>query len=207
MSALSISASQGGGLRLANTAGAGGAVYHHNHHQRPAPSRVTRHQPQGENPFNYHGVGFRGNARHLYHHHGNGHPYGGGGSVTTSVVSGNTWQQLSAGDPHYLPIALNNFHGNGRGMVALSVYHSDLPNYKEAETETVFSQSTIQTENGSHFPFDDRTPPGRPPSPATITEYSERDLQRVLPLTPTSEYSIEDERESEGSLHIQEHQV
>ena len=79
--------------------------------------------------------------------------------------------------------------------MAPSVYHSDLPNYKEAEAETVFSQSTIQTENGSHFAFDDRTPPGRPPSPATITEYSERDLQRVPPLTPTSEYSIEDERE------------
>ena len=92
-------------------------------------------------------------------------------------------------------------------MVASSIYHSDLPNYKEAETETVFSQSTIQTENGSHFAFDDRTPPSHPPSPATITEYFERDLQRVPPLTPTSKYSIEDERESKGSLHIQEHQV
>ena len=92
-------------------------------------------------------------------------------------------------------------------MVALSVYHSDLPNYEEVETETVFFQSTIQTENSSHFPFDDRTPPGRSPSPATITEYSERYLQPVPPLTPTSEYSIEDERESDGSLHIQEHQV
>ena len=108
---------------------------------------------------------------------------------------------------------MSRLRGNARG-----VYPSDLPNYEEAETETVFSQSTIQTENGSNFPFDDRTPPGRPPSPATITEYSERDLQRV-PLSPASEYDEEEEEgeEVEGGgggvtvedqpLHLHEDQV
>ena len=173
----------------------GGGPGGENYYTRP-PGFRDHHHPQAENPLQYHhmmnhGGGFRGNNTHVYHHpHGNGRPYGGSSSVGTSLVSQGAPPRRGDHHHHYPPISMSRLRANARG-----VYPSDLPNYEEAETETVFSQSTIQTENGSHFPFDDRTPPGRPPSPATITEYSERDLQQRVPLSPTSEYT---EEEGEG---------
>ena len=219
MSALSYSASQGG-LRL-TTMNGGGQGAENYYHRPPGFRGHVHHHPQAENPLHYHHMtnhgGFRGNS-HLYHHpHGNGRPYGGGGggsSAVTSVVShSHAPSRRSSGDHHhYPPISMARLRGNARG-----VYPSDLPNYEEAETETVFSQSTIQTDNGSNFQFDDRIPPGRPPSPATITEYSEKDILRV-PLSPTSEYTEEEEEEEEEggerggemtdkSLHLHEQQV
>ena len=196
MSALSVSASQGGPRRTTmNGTGAEGYRY-----QRSLGTRRHQYQPHAGNPLHYNNVGFRGNNQ--YHHHGNGHLYEGGGSATTSVSSN---ARRSSGDAHYPGIPLSRLCGNVRGVPH---YHSDLPNYEEAETETVFSQSTIHTENASNFPFDERVPPGRPPSPATITEYSERDIvHQAPPLSPKSEYSDEEEGEMENSLHIQEHQV
>ena len=196
----------------------GGGQGAENYYNRPPGFRGHHHphHPQGENPLHYHG-GFRGNTHEYHHHHGNGRPYGvpGGSSAGTSYVSHSVpHPRRSVGDSHhYPPISMSRLRGNARG-----VYPSDLPNYEEAETETVFSQSTIQTENGSNFPFDDRTPPGRPPSPATITEYSERDLQQRVPLSPASEYDEEEEEEGEGEggggvtvedqpLHLHEDQV
>ncbi|CAI8020827.1 Low-density lipoprotein receptor-related protein 6 [Geodia barretti] len=217
MSALSYSASQGG-MRLTTMNGGGQGA--ENYYNRPPGFRGHHHphHPQAENPLHYHG-GFRGNTHVYHHHHGNGRPYGvpGGSSAGTSYVSHSVpHPRRSVGDSHhYPPISMSRLRGNARG-----VYPSDLPNYEEAETETVFSQSTIQTENGSNFPFDDRTPPGRPPSPATITEYSERDLQQRVPLSPASEYDEEEEEEGEGEggggggvtvedqpLHLHEDQV
>ena len=168
------------------------------------------HHPQAGNPLHhYHHhinnrdadghIGFRGNT-HIYH--GNGHPATVGSITNNSVVSGNGGRRVE----HY---ALSRFHGNARGTVGGRGYsgnHDDIPNYEEAETETVFSQSTIQTENGSHhvFPFEDRTPPGRPPSPATITEYSER-----VPHSPPPGYSDEEDEPAEGmeeDLHVHREQ-
>ena len=88
----------------------------------------------------------------------------------------------------------------GHGGITHGGYGGAGGNYDTAETETVFSQSTINTENDSQgvFVYDDRTPPGRPPSPATITEYSER--ERRAPLTPTSRISEYSEDELQDQV-------
>ena len=183
MSALSVSASQGG-IRLTNMNGGQGSE---NFHQRP-PMISNPHHPQAGNPLLYQqrALGLHGNN---HHYQGNGHPYGNRpGSINSSVISGNSRSRVHG---RYPPSVMSHFRG-GRGNTPHS-YITDA-NYDEAETETVFSQSTLNTENGV-FGYDDRTPPGRPPSPATITEYSER----RIPLTPTSK--ISEYSEDENSDH------
>ena len=180
MSALSFSASQRG-VRLTTMNGGGGHGGDHFHPRRRPWNRHT----QAENPLHYRQThaGF----------HGNGHPYGnrhhGGSIANNSMVSG-----TSRGLP-YPSSTLPHLHG-----VLGGDYDTDTLNYDAAETETVFSQSTINTDNGSHsvFVYDDRTPPGRPPSPATITECSER--ERRIPLTPNSVMSSDEELQREHQV-------
>ena len=91
----------------------------------------------------------------------------------------------------------SNHHGNNIRMHNHNASHLRGRGYDPAETETVFSQSTINTENGSHsiLAYDDKIPPGRPPSPATITEYSER--EQGMAVSPSSRIS-EEQLEKEG---------
>ena len=165
MSALSISASQKG-MRLANMNGNGRDHYH----RQTAPGNPLHYQHH-HHPM---AVGFRGHA-----YRGNGHPYSNHGGAISGIpgISGGPGggRRLQG---HYPPSALSHLRSREAG------------NYDTAETETVFSQSTINTENESQsvFAYDDCTPPGRPPSPATITEYSER----RIPPSRISEYTDED---------------
>ena len=178
MSALSFSASQRG-VRMN-----GGGNYYRN--RRPLQHQLSSRTPQAENPLHYHHtqnhhapttVGFRGNS-HVYHGNGNV-------CVTNnSVVSDNSRRGQQCPPPTRL---MGGPH------------ERDLPNYDDAETETMFSQSTINTDTRSRsvFPYEDRTPPGRPPSPATITEYSEH----WVPISPKSEFSVDEEApESEQQI-------
>lgn len=202
MSALSYSASQRG-LRLVmmNGGGGQGAKNSHNNH-RPPFWRGQHNHPQAENPLHCHhahypqqhhtpsAVGYRGNS-HRYHGNGNvylEHPHH--HRANNSVVSDASRQT----DTSQYPMTDHPCsHGNHSSVEPGGVagYNRDLTNY-DYETETIFSHSTTHTDNVSQsiYPYEDRVPPGRPNSPATITEYSERDIQ--IHLSPQSVLSEED---------------
>ncbi len=68
------------------------------------------------------------------------------------------------------------------------------PDHADTEVESVFSVVTTQTENvqesGFHYnSINDVTPPGRPPSPATVTEVSVQRGPPMSPASPISEFS------------------
>ena len=62
-----------------------------------------------------------------------------------------------------------------------------------SDSESTLSMTTVNTDNQ-----DDLPPPGRPPSPATMTEYSET---HIHPLPSTSPISEDSEECSENFLH------
>jgi len=63
----------------------------------------------------------------------------------------------------------------------------------QSDSESTLSMTTVNTDNQ-----DDLPPPGRPPSPATMTEYSET---HIHPLPSTSPISEDSEECSENFLH------